>query len=98
MTLGIEKVDESKWSQVPVPAGLDEKGMPILDERGQTKLISFADWVTANKSKPNFQELFDNKVPYVFTHKGTVVGFVHEVDWYNPNNVAHPFVADMKAE
>ena len=98
MTLGIEKVDESKWSQVPVPVGLDEKGMPILDERGQTKLMSFADWVTANKSKPNFQELFDNKVPYVFTHKGTVVGFVHEVDWYNPNNVAHPFVADMKAE
>lgn len=98
MTLGIEKVDESKWSQVPVPAGLDEKGMPILDEKGQTKLISFADWVAANKSKPNFQELFDNKVPYVFTHKGTVVGFVHEVDWYNPSNVAHPFVADMKAE
>jgi hypothetical protein len=98
MTLGIEKVDESKWNQVPVPAGLDERGMPILDERGQTKLISFADWVAANKSKPNFQELFDNKVPYVFTHKGTVVGFVHEVDWYNPSNVAHPFVADMKAE
>jgi hypothetical protein len=98
MTLGIEKVDESKWSQVPVPAGLDERGMPILDERGQTKLVSFSDWVSANKSNPNFQELFDNKVPYVFTHKGTVVGFVHEVDWYNPGNVAHPFVSDMKVE
>lgn len=98
MTLGIQKVEESQWSQVPVPVGLDERGMPILDEKGQTKLISFADWVAANKSKPNFQELFDNKVPYVFTHKGTVVGFVHEVDWYNPSNVAHPFVADMKVE
>lgn len=95
MTLGIQKVDESKWGQVPVPIGLDERGMPILDENGQTKLVSFAQWVSLNKSNPNFEVMFSNKVPYVFTHKGTVVGFVHETDWYNPSNVSHPFAQDM---
>jgi hypothetical protein len=98
MTLGIQKVNESTWSQIPVSIGLDERGMPILDENGQTKLVSFTEWISINKSKPNFQELFDNKVPYVFTYKGTVVGFVHEVDWYNPSSVAHPFVENMKVE
>jgi hypothetical protein len=94
ITLGVQKVDESKWKDVPTSAGLDSRGLPILDETGKIKLISFADWVEANKNEPNFKEMFDNKVPYVYTYQNTVVGFVHETDWYNPNNVSHPFIKD----
>ena len=96
MTLKVEKVDESLWGDIVVSQGVDSMGMPILNDKGQTKVIPFTTWVELNKSNPNFEEDFQNKVPYVFKHGDTVVGYVHDFDWYNPINVSHPEVKDMK--
>ena len=88
MTLGIEKSSEEDWDKIQVSNG--------VDENFETQTIPFSQWVAENKSKPNFKELFSEKVPYFYTFEGKRVGYVHDTDWYNEFNVPNPLKNNSK--
>lgn len=90
ISLGIEKVAEEDWDKIPVSNGFDENSEVIT--------IPFSQWVSENKSKPNFKELFADKVPYYYTFEGKRVGYVHDTDWYNEFSVPNPLKNESKYE
>lgn len=85
--LGVEIAPEDLWSQISVYDGRNTKG--------ESQTTSFAQWVKDKEStNPDFRNTqeFKNKVPIFFTDKaGNRLAYVHDVDWYNPFNVANPF-------